>query len=89
MYLYQNYFRPDQQYVLGNSNPFSYRNQETSSHSVTITRQCEIINQRSTNITKKELTGILDQLLQDIKNIRSKKTQTSKFQDIITVLIRL
>lgn len=89
MYLYPNYFQPGEQYGLGNSNPFSYRNQATSSPSATITRQCQIISQRAADINKRELTDVLDQLIQDIKNIRSKKHQTSKFQDIITVLIRI
>ena len=95
MHPYQQFYEPYGQYLPPRTNQSFVGHQEfgqnqlSSSSSSTITRQCQLINQRSTIISTDELTKILDQLFQEITQIRSEKKQLSKFQDIITALTRV
>ena len=95
MYSFDPYQKPYGQYYSKGNQQSSYqhngfgRPQLSSSPSASVTRQCNVINQRALHLSSDELTRILDELLKSVEKSRNDEQKFTNLADIVTVLIRV
>lgn len=95
MQSYYQYQQPYEQYFSQGTKQSKFRHKERNetpsqaSSSTSITRQCDIIDERANVISSEELTSTLDKVFKDIEKLPNQKQQIANLKDIITVLIQV
>jgi len=95
MQSYYQYQQPYEQYFSQETKQSTFQHRERNetpsqaSSSASITRQCDIIDERANVISSEELTSTLDKVFKDVEKLPNQKQQIANLKDIITVLIQV